>query len=204
VKSEKSKGKNKVIKTKELILEKAMRLFLEKGYSATSTSQICAAVGINKQTLYYHIKSKSNLFGLLNTRALNRDLVPYLDQAVSIEDPYERLMFMIREFTKMICTRPELRVLIHETVSIKDPHFQQTRKIWKKHYLLLRNTISQIQVSRGMFHKLNPSLTAMLFLGAMTWTTYWFDFRRQDENVKVADTLVGMILDGRSNPMPKR
>lgn len=181
-----------------------MKLFLEKGYSATSTSQICAAVGINKQTLYYHINSKRNLFGILNTRALNTVLVPYLDQAISIEDPHERLMFMIREFTKMICTHPELRVLIHETLSIKDRHFQQIRKTWKKHYLLLRDTISQIQVSPGVFQKLNPSLAAMLLLGAMTWTTYWFDFSRRDEAVEVADTLVRMMLGGHSNSVPEK
>ncbi|MCC7175133.1 MAG: TetR/AcrR family transcriptional regulator [Bryobacterales bacterium] len=39
-----------------------MKLFADKGYSATPTSEICRRAGVTKPVLYYHFQSKENLF----------------------------------------------------------------------------------------------------------------------------------------------
>lgn len=46
---------------KEEILRSASRLFLSKGYHATSLADIAAAVGVLKGSLYHHIESKDEL-----------------------------------------------------------------------------------------------------------------------------------------------
>jgi AcrR family transcriptional regulator len=51
------KGRNNITNKKDSILQIAMELFLEKGYSATSTNDICAAAKINKPTLYYYFEA---------------------------------------------------------------------------------------------------------------------------------------------------
>lgn len=43
------------------IVEAARKLFLAKGYEATSTVDIMNAVGIAKETLYYHFSSKEEI-----------------------------------------------------------------------------------------------------------------------------------------------
>jgi TetR/AcrR family transcriptional repressor of mexJK operon len=57
------------------IREAAARLFLEKGYQATSMDEVAAAARISKQTIYTHFSSKDELF---------RDLV--LGNAGRVED----------------------------------------------------------------------------------------------------------------------
>jgi TetR/AcrR family transcriptional repressor of mexJK operon len=47
------------------IREAATRLFLEKGYQATSMDEIAAAARISKQTIYTHFPSKEQLFAEL-------------------------------------------------------------------------------------------------------------------------------------------
>ncbi|MCE8007519.1 TetR/AcrR family transcriptional regulator [Aestuariivita sp.] len=44
------------------IIETAMQLFLEKGFSGTSMSAIAKACGITKATLYHHFTGKDDLF----------------------------------------------------------------------------------------------------------------------------------------------
>lgn len=47
--------------TKEVIVQKALKLFLEKGFYHVSMSMIAAAVGISKPAIYHHFKNKDDL-----------------------------------------------------------------------------------------------------------------------------------------------
>src|ERR1700752_4646273 len=47
--------------TPERVLDTAAALFWEKGYAATTTREIAAAVGIQQASLYYHVASKEGL-----------------------------------------------------------------------------------------------------------------------------------------------
>ena len=53
------------MKTKQLILEEALNLFSERGYSAVSIRDICGKVGIKESTIYYHFKNKQDIFDTL-------------------------------------------------------------------------------------------------------------------------------------------
>jgi AcrR family transcriptional regulator len=190
------KQRDKNTEKKEEILLKAMELFLEKGYSATSTNDICAAAKINKPTLYYYFESKRHLFFEAHSKHIQEVLKPYLARVASIADPGERLTFIIREFTKIICHYPELRVLTHESMSIKDDYFERIREEWKKHYLLLCDTISQLQSNGTIPHDLKPSWVALLVLGMITWITFWFDYGHNTQMDEIAETALQLILFG--------
>ncbi len=47
------------------ILEVAEQLFLEKGFDATSTTQIAEAVGCNQALVHYYFRTKDNLFNTI-------------------------------------------------------------------------------------------------------------------------------------------
>lgn len=49
------------MENKELITEKAIRLFAKKGYEGVGVQEICEESGITKPTLYYYFKSKAGL-----------------------------------------------------------------------------------------------------------------------------------------------
>ena len=175
-------------KKKKDILRTALQLFLKKGYNATSTNDICSAAKLAKPTLYYYFGSKRNLLFSLHQDHLNRNLRPYLEEAHAIEDPEQRLQYMIKTYTKMICAHPELRFLIHETLGFKDKYFLQVKKEWKDHYILLRNTISDLQAAGKTDPTLKPSWAALFLIGMMTWITFWFDFKHKEEIDEIAES----------------
>ena len=176
----------------------ATSLFLEKGYSDTSTSDVCHKAGISKPSLYHFFKSKRNLFFSCHMRSIDQLLKPFLDQASAIADPDNRIRFMIREFTRIICKNPELKVLIHETMSIKDQYFKKIRDVWKEHYLLLKATIAELQEKKLIASVLTPSRATLFLLGMMTWITFWFDHDQTQEADNVADTALSFALNGLS------
>src|SRR4051794_38444713 len=48
-------------RTRERILDAALRLFADKGYEATSMREIAEELGITKAALYYHFDSKADI-----------------------------------------------------------------------------------------------------------------------------------------------
>ncbi|BCG60337.1 TetR/AcrR family transcriptional regulator [Paenibacillus sp. URB8-2] len=50
------------VQTKETILLHAKALFSQKGYKGVSISDICAAAGLSKGSIYHHFKNKEDLF----------------------------------------------------------------------------------------------------------------------------------------------
>ena len=181
---------------KSEILQTVLKLFLKKGYSGTSTSDICSAAKLAKPSLYYYFGSKRNLLFSIHTNHLTDVLWPYMQEARLITDPHERLTYIVRSYVKQICLHPELRFLIHESLSIKDRYFSEIRKEWKSHYQLLRSTVSELQVNGTVARALKPSWAALFVLGMITWVTFWFDFGSKDEIDPLAESAVVFVLDG--------
>lgn len=190
--------REKSAQKKEAILDIAVRLFLEKGYSGTSTSDVCRTAGISKPSLYHFFKSKRHLFFSCHMRSINQQLKPFLEKASTITDPEKRLRFMVRDFTRTICRNPELKVLIHETMTINDQYFKKIRDVWKGHYLLLKTTIAALQQNGSISMDLKPSRAALFLLGMMTWITFWFDYGKIQEADDVAESALGFALKGLS------
>ncbi len=86
----------------EAILEQATALFLEKGFKATSTSEIARAVGCNQALVHYYYRTKERLFEAIFQKKIkffigsllyigNEDL-PYKEKlAKKIESHFEAI-----------------------------------------------------------------------------------------------------------------
>ncbi|WP_106767328.1 TetR/AcrR family transcriptional regulator [Paenibacillus faecalis] len=53
---------DKALKKRDLILDKAKELFIQRGYAATSMDELVRYIGVSKGSIYYHFKSKDELF----------------------------------------------------------------------------------------------------------------------------------------------
>lgn len=76
---------------KQLIMEKALELFAENGFEATSVQQITERCGISKGAFYLHFKSKDELIHSLIDQFMN-GFIAEIERVVS-EKPTEHLLF---------------------------------------------------------------------------------------------------------------
>ena len=192
------KERTKTQEKKEKILRATLQLMLKKGsHTGASTTDICDAARIARPSLYHYFGSKRNLLLSIHIDHITRVLKPYIEKASAIDDPLERLTYMVRTFTGDVIGRyPELRFLIHDTLATKDRFFIQVRQEWKEHYLLLRRTIVELQDRNLARKEMNPSSSALFMLGMMTWVTFWLDYDRPEEVDKIADSAVEFVLRG--------
>ena len=86
------------VKRKEKILEAALLCFNEKGYHKTSIDDIALNAKISKGGIYYHFKSKDELFLKLFNFRLNRyteQLKAYIQEE---SDPVKRIRILIQKW----------------------------------------------------------------------------------------------------------
>lgn len=132
-------------KRQEEILEVAVRLFAQKGYSDTDTQQLADELGVGKGTIYRYFPSKQELFLAAVDRVMQK-LLATIEAAIhGIEDPLERVFTGIRTFLRFSAEHPEfVELLIQERAQFKDrkkPTFQQYREVnverWRDLYRVL-------------------------------------------------------------------
>lgn len=61
-----------VVDTRHLIIDAAVRLIAERGFSATSVDEIAEAAGVAKGSVYYNFGSKAELFAAILTQGVGR------------------------------------------------------------------------------------------------------------------------------------
>ncbi len=177
------------------IYQKALDLFMTKGYDATSMSMIAKALDMSKPNLYYYCPSKEDLLHRIHLDDLQKRFIPILDEAEKLSDPKDRLILFLRKFTFMSTSSPASRVFIHEIRSLKRKHQREILEIWKRGYGLIRNSIKELQQS-GRAREGRESFLAFLGTGMVFWIVYWFDYSQQKNAEELAELLVQTFLNG--------
>jgi AcrR family transcriptional regulator len=96
---------------RQAILDTALRLFRTQGFDKTSVSEITAAVGGSKATIYSHFPSKEELFVECMMAAAENYMVGTLRHLdASSADPAVALFDFGRSFLNFICSSDQLEV----------------------------------------------------------------------------------------------
>ncbi|MBD5453319.1 MAG: TetR/AcrR family transcriptional regulator [Lachnospiraceae bacterium] len=75
--------------TKQKILDVALDMFSQKGFSAVSIRDICKVVDIKESSVYYHFKNKQAIFDelLQYFETIANDLMSQLEQGLTVMPP---------------------------------------------------------------------------------------------------------------------
>ncbi len=79
--------------TEQLILESAEKLFLEKGFALTTTTEIARVAGCNQALVHYYFRSKEKLFAAVfekNARFFVTSLFQVQDENLPFEEKLKR------------------------------------------------------------------------------------------------------------------
>ena len=181
---------------REEIYEKAMELFIAEGYDQTPLSKIAKALGLAKAGLYHYFTSKEELLFFIHERNLKRDLIPIMEAAEKMQDPEERLSYLMREYTKASMARDaSQRVLVHEVGKLSPEHRKIISLAWRRFFDLIRSSIAELEAS-GKCKKLNKTFAAFALIGMCRWTFNWYNQERQESADDLVDTYQEIFFRG--------
>ena len=105
--------------SRERLLQGAISLIAERGYSATSVDAICRHAGTAKTALYWHFKSKEGLLNAIIER-VNDDWIDEITASTKgIGDPAERLDRLISALRDIVENKPHLLRLLPSAQSAR-------------------------------------------------------------------------------------
>src|SRR5271157_5798387 len=90
---------------RERILEEAVKLFYERGFTGTTLDDIAAELGVTKPFIYTHFRSKVELLAALCTPTIELSLDAVARAAKAPGSPTERLYRATVDFTQVVLSR---------------------------------------------------------------------------------------------------
>jgi AcrR family transcriptional regulator len=139
--------RDKTVNIKELILNEGIRLFLDKGYNATTIEDITDAVNITKGAFYWHFKSKDELLETI----LNLFEASFTDSVIQAVQNYEgtfltKMKYTHKWVTEFAYQHRELCVgvltILAEMVGSQTEIAARARRIYSKYVDFLKDLLS--------------------------------------------------------------
>lgn len=157
--------KEEALETRNLLLDTAERLFLEKGVSRTSLGMIAQAAGVTRGAIYWHFRNKADLFDAM----MSRVVLPMEEMAarasdVGLRDPIAQVRACALNVLDHLTTDPRCQ-RVFEICCHKVEYVDEMMQVRKRH-IEARNDCLQ-HMERGFRNAarkrlLAPSVNARL------------------------------------------
>lgn len=181
----------------------AGRLFLERGYRATSFKDIGEAVGLDRATLYYYFASKQELFQTATATAVRRNTFDAERIAASDASPAEKIEAILDTLLRSYAATdyPYMFIFLQEDVNritqASDDPWSRTVRALARRFEDAVTAVFDEGVASGAFATgTPPALLTKALIGMVNWTQRWY---RPDGPVpapELARMFGGLLLDG--------
>ena len=144
--------------TEQKILETAERLFLDKGFAMTSTTEIAKEVGCNQAMVHYYFRTKDRLFEAVFEKKIIKFIGPFL-QTINENKPFkERLTLLIESHFDTIKDNPKIPFLFFNELLTNPTRLESFKNKFSELplsvLLKLRNDLEE-EVEKGTIRPMN-------------------------------------------------
>jgi AcrR family transcriptional regulator len=188
-------GKKNTTK-KEVIIEKAARLFREKGFGAASMRDLAETVGVEAASLYNHIQSKAEILQAICFKVAN-EFISRLEAVESSNAPtLEKMETIIRFHIRMMIDQFDyVYISDHEWRHLPEPYlsnFLNQRRSYRKR---LSDIISQ-GIHLGEMRQEEPYVSVLVILSAISGIESWHRSRKTISPEILELNMVNFLIEG--------
>lgn len=192
--------------TKEKILNEALRLFSEKGYSDVYVGEIAEAVGIKAPSLYKHFKGKQEIFDSCVEKFYER-MIQVRNDLKLPETPKSQIAYETADLNQIIefavglflfYWKDEVASGFRKMLMIERYRNQELNKIYEGLFVngavQHEETIFSSLITAGVIKKENPHIVALRFYTPIYYLLQKYDMHpdREEEAIK---ELVSMVTE---------
>jgi AcrR family transcriptional regulator len=181
---------------KEVIIEKASKLFREKGFGAASMRDLAEHVGVEAASLYNHIQSKAEILQAICFRVANEFMTNLEAVEVSHQTTLKKMESIIRVHIRMMLDQYEfVYIADHEWRHLSEPYlsnFLNQRRGYRKR---LGDLIEE-GISRGEMKPIEPYTAVLVILSAISGIDSWQRSRKSTSAEALEANMVKFLIEG--------
>jgi AcrR family transcriptional regulator len=190
------------------ICRTAAQIFRERGYDATSVSDIARALGITKAGLYHYFESKEALLFEITAYGLDRVRDDVIAPVRGIRNPEERLReLVVRHACIATHGRGAVAQLVDEVRALPAANRKVLEERMRLYFDLVRDTLKELRAA-GRLRNVDPTVATFGLIGTILWLPRWFrqNGRLTQEQVahQIADIALGGLLKETKERKKKR
>lgn len=181
---------------KDVIIEKAARLFREKGFGAASMRDLAEHVGVEAASLYNHIQSKSEILQAICFKVAN-DFISHLDAVQSSpETAIKKLERIIRFHIRMMMEQYEfVYISDHEWRHLPEPYLSNFLNQRRTYRRSLADLIAR-GIEHGEMQDIDPYVAVLTMLSAISGIESWHRSRKSISPEALENNMVKYLIDG--------
>ena len=181
---------------KEVIIEKASKLFREKGFGAASMRDLAEHVGVEAASLYNHIQSKAEILQAICFRVANEFMTNLEAVEASHQTTLKKMESIIRVHIRMMLDQYEfVYIADHEWRHLAEPYlsnFLNQRRGYRKR---LGDLIEE-GISRGEMKAIEPYTAVLVILSAISGIDSWQRSRKSTSAEALESNMVKFLIEG--------
>jgi AcrR family transcriptional regulator len=157
------------------LLDSAAALFAKKGYDLTSTREIAAQVGINKASLYYHIKTKEDLLYDICKSALKTIREDVEADLQNASNPLQRAEILIRtHIESMLRDYDRHSAALTEMSCLSRKRLDEVTALRDAYESLTRSVLEEAQTAGALRKDVPVKYLCLALLGLLNRVLVWF------------------------------
>lgn len=176
------------------LLRAAAKLFVEKGYAATTTRDIAEAVGMRSGSPFYHFRSKQALLTATMIEGLDAGAAKLAAAIDGIADPERRLRVLVRAHLGTLlegdCRSP---LLVSETRALDEKARSEIAAAFDRYQVPWQQALDEL-AREGKLASAAPPLRLLLF-GMLNWSSHWYRADGELSVDELAAAAVAMLLN---------
>lgn len=182
---------------RQQLLSSAAKLFRRKGFDATSTRDIAAAVGMRSGSPFYHFKSKGALLFAVMEEGMRSAIVRQqqaLQAGAGTADPAARLRVLIRNHFDVLLGPGSdfIPVMLYEARSITPRQRAALTQLQGEYEAPWLPVLQDLHAAGRL--KADVKLARLLMFGALNWSAQWYDRRKGATLDELADAAMALFL----------
>jgi AcrR family transcriptional regulator len=179
------------------IANTAARLFSSKGFVETSMEDVAAAAKISKGSIYYYFSNKCDILDHVLSTFMDRVLENAGRDLDEIDDPEERIRFMILRHVKTYTGNMYLaKTLMHEAHNLPAARHRKIKAKEREYFKIVFDALSSYLKD----DKDKDRLTVLTFnlLGMCNWLYSWYDPKKSIDPERLARLIFDTFMNGLS------
>jgi AcrR family transcriptional regulator len=182
---------------RERILEEAVKLFYEHGFSGTTLDDIAGKLGVTKPFIYTHFRSKVELLEAICRPTIEMSLAAIADAAAQGGSASDRLFSGMVAFTKVVLTRQaNIAVYFREEKNLSAAGLDSINALRKRFDRVLSDLLEE-GTRTGEFRVADVRVAALAIGGMVSWAYTWYQpggrLSIDDVGAHMAQYAVGMV-----------